>query len=58
MTPPNAPETPLVGSLTESIAPVPTPQTLRRRTRLGYQAYRFLRITLRMGRMVLRSHQR
>jgi hypothetical protein len=39
------------------LAPVPTSRTLRRRTSLPVQLYRFVAINLRMAKMVRRSHQ-
>lgn len=46
----------LVGEVNESIAPMPTPRTIRSRTLLPYQAYRFGRVNLRMLKMIRRSH--
>jgi hypothetical protein len=37
-------------------APMPTARTRRLRTNLPVQAYRFAAVSLRMTRMVLRSH--
>jgi hypothetical protein len=37
-------------------APMPTERTVNRRTNLPLQAYRFTAITLKMTRMILRSH--
>jgi hypothetical protein len=37
-------------------APMPTEQTVNRRTNLPLQAYRFAAITLKMTRMIFRSH--
>ena len=39
-----------------STAPMPTPRTVRMRTNLPYQAVRFGAVSLRMMRMVLKSH--
>lgn len=48
----------LPGELGDSIAPAPTPGTIRMRTNLPYQLYRFARVNLRMAGMVRRSHTR
>jgi len=48
--------TTMVGELTGSIAPMPTDRTIRARTNLPYQAYRFGRVNLRMLKLVRRSH--
>ena len=48
--------TPLPGELTGSFAPMPTAHTLRMRTSLPYQAYRFGQVSLKVFRMVRRSH--
>jgi hypothetical protein len=53
---PPAPHSPLIGELTDSIAPMPTTHTIRARTFLPYQAYRFGRVNLRMLKMIRRSH--
>lgn len=45
-----------IGELTDSIAPMPTKHTVRMRTFLPYQIYRFGRVNLRMLGMVRRSH--
>lgn len=37
-------------------APLPTERTKRHRTNLPIQAYRFAAVSLKMTRMVLRSH--
>ncbi len=37
-------------------APLPTDRTLRLRTSLPFQAWRFARINLRMVRMIRRGH--
>jgi len=47
---------PFPGELTDSIAPEPTAGTVRMRTFLPYQAYRFARVNLRMIKMIRRSH--
>jgi len=44
-----------IGELTDSIAPMPTAHTIRMRTFLPYQLYRFGRVNLRMLGMVRRS---
>lgn len=44
------------GELTDTIAPRPTPRTVRLRTSLPYQAWRFVRVNLRMIKMIRRSH--
>ena len=46
----------MVGELTDSIAPMPTDRTIRARTNLPYQVYRFGRVNLRMLKLVRRSH--
>ena len=38
-------------------APMPTAKTLRMRTSLPFQAWRFLTINLRIYRMVIKEHQ-
>ena len=47
---------PLVGELTDSIAPMPTRTTLWMRTFVPYQAYRLAMVSLRMLKMIRRSH--
>lgn len=37
-------------------APMPTERTVRMRTNLPVQAYRFAAVSLKMTRMILRSH--
>jgi len=37
-------------------APMPTERTIRQRTSLPIQAYRFAAVSLKMTRMILRSH--
>lgn len=39
------------------LAPLPTSRTVRRRTSIVVQLYRFVAINLRMAKMVRRSHQ-
>jgi hypothetical protein len=39
------------------LAPAPTARTIRRRTSLPVQLYRFVAVNLRMAKMVRRSHQ-
>ena len=46
----------MVGELTDSIAPMPTRRTVRLRTFMPYQAYRFGMVNLKMIKMVRRSH--
>jgi len=50
------PRAPFVGELTESVAPQPTSRTVRMRTSLPVQAWRFVRVNLRMIKMIRRSH--
>jgi hypothetical protein len=59
-TPPPSPveHTALVGELTDSIAPMPTARTLRVRTLLPYQLYRFGMVNAKMLKMIRRSHTR
>lgn len=47
---------PLPGELDESIAPAPTAGTVRMRTNLPYQLYRFARVNMRMVKMIRKSH--
>ena len=47
---------PLVGELTDSIAPMPTLTTVRLRTFVPYQGYRLARVSLKMLKMIRRSH--
>ena len=56
--PPRSPDLPthLAGELTGSIAPMPTPRTIRARTLLPYQVYRFGTINVKMLKMIRRSH--
>jgi hypothetical protein len=56
MAPARQPRTPYTGELTETIAPMPTKRTVRSRTSLPYQAWRFGRVNLRMMKMIRRSH--
>lgn len=44
------------GELGESVAPIPTPTTLRLRRFVPYQIYRFARVNLRMIKMIRHSH--
>lgn len=44
------------GELGDSIAPAPTPGTVRMRTNVPYQLYRFARVNMRMAKMIRRSH--
>jgi hypothetical protein len=37
-------------------APMPTPGTVRKRTNVPLQAYRFGAVSIKMMRMILRSH--
>ena len=37
-------------------APMPTPRTVRLRTNVAVQAWRFATVSVRMTRMILRSH--
>ena len=48
--------TTMVGELTDSIAPLPTSRTVRMRTFVPYQAYRFGMVNLKMLKMIRRSH--
>jgi len=48
--------TTMVGELTDSIAPMPTARTVRMRTFVPYQAYRFGMVNLKMIKMIRRSH--
>lgn len=49
---------PIDPSTNEAIAaaPMPTPQTLRRRNSVLFQMWRFVVINLRMIRVILRGH--
>jgi hypothetical protein len=47
---------PLVGELTDSIAPMPTRTTVWLRTFVPYQGYRLARVSLKMLKMIRRSH--
>ncbi len=38
-------------------APMPTPKTIRSRTNLPMQAYRFAAINLRMVKIILKGHK-
>jgi hypothetical protein len=46
----------LVGELTDSIAPMPTRTTVWMRTFVPYQAYRFAMVSVKMLKMIRRSH--
>ena len=46
----------LVGELTDSIAPMPTRSTVWLRTFVPYQGYRLARVSLKMLKMIRRSH--
>ncbi len=57
-TPADQPRGPAAG-LTEPAAyeaPMPTERTIKMRNNLPVQAYRFAAVSLRMTRMILRSH--
>ena len=61
VSPPLVPATPAdharaAGELTDSIAPMPTARTVRMRTFVPYQAYRFGMVNLKMIKMIRRSH--
>lgn len=47
----------LPGHVVHGTAPRPTPRTVRRRTSLPLQAWRFVVVNLRMIAMIRRSHQ-
>jgi hypothetical protein len=49
--------TPLPGELTHTTAPVPTRKTIRQRTSLPIQAYRFAAVTWKMLKIIGRSHE-
>ncbi len=53
-----APKSPTAGTAasTPSLAPLPTARTIRQRTSLPVQAFRFGAVSIKMMRMVLRSH--
>jgi hypothetical protein len=55
---PDAPRGPAAGLTDPSAyeAPMPTERTIRQRTSLPIQAYRFAAVSLKMTRMILRSH--
>ena len=57
-TQPDSPRAPAAGLIDPSAyeAPMPTGRTVRQRTNLLLQAYRFAAVSLKMTRMVLRSH--
>ncbi len=48
----------LIGELSHSIAPMPTKRTVRMRTSVPYQIWRFVRVNSRMIKMIRRSHSR
>ena len=39
-----------------TLAPIPSPKTIRQRTNLALQGYRFAAVSLRMWNMVRKSH--
>jgi hypothetical protein len=49
-------EGPLVGELSDSIAPMPTRTTVWLRTFVAYQGYRLAVVSLTMLKMIRRSH--
>jgi hypothetical protein len=49
---------PLPGEWTQTIAPKPLPKTIRQRTSLPVQAFRFAMVSLRMLKIIGRSHAR
>ncbi len=56
-TSPSEPTTPSVVIAPDSYqAPMPTASTVRKRTNLPIQAYRFGAVSVKMMRMILRSH--
>ena len=57
MTDATAPQEPQAARPSALLAPAPTSRTLRRRSSLPVQLYRFAAINLRMAKMVRRSHQ-
>lgn len=56
--PDRSPRSPLPGELTHTTAPVPTKKTVRQRTSLPVQAYRFTAVTWKMLKIIGRTHQR
>ena len=57
MTTPSEPAAPPALTAPDSYqAPMPTASTVRKRTNLPIQAYRFGAVSLKMMRMILRSH--
>ena len=54
----DAPRVPAAGLTDPSAyeAPMPTERTVKQRTNLPIQAYRFAAVSLKMTRMILRSH--
>ncbi len=55
-TAPAGPVSPDEVPLPASLAPVPSPKTLRQRTSVPLQAYRFAAVSLRMMSMIRKSH--
>lgn len=55
--PENPAPAPLPGELIRTIAPTPTDRTLRLRTSLPVQAYRFAAVTWKMLKIIGRTHQ-
>ena len=55
---PDTPRGPAAGLTDPSAyeAPMPTERTVKQRTNLPIQAYRFAAVSLKMTRMILRSH--
>jgi len=55
---PDVPRGPVAGLTDPSAyeAPMPTARTVKLRTNLPIQAYRFAAVSLKMTRMILRSH--
>ena len=51
------PHTSLPGELTRTTAPVPTSRTIRHRTSLPIQAYRFTAVSWKMLKIIGRTHQ-
>lgn len=51
------PRPPLPGELARTTAPVPTERTVRQRTSLPVQAYRFTAVTWKMLKIIGRTHQ-
>jgi len=55
--PESPPAAPYPGQLVHTEAPVPTRRTIRRRTSLPLQAYRFGAISWKMLQTIRRTHQ-